>query len=482
MKLSRSDTPAEAQAWLVLLSGPKAGARYPLRGVATRLGRAATNDIVVDGEDASVVSSSHLEIRKNGNRFRLRDLGSTNGTYVGDGRVSDVTLSQDMVIRLGAGGPRFAFEVENVRTRRVDKTVVMSALAVQPNEDAEATGGSISGKDEQLLSHAVSKARQARRMGQSNQTVIIMREALGQAIDRSGKKFKLMIGALVVVLFALGGYGYWTIEEIKLENSGIDQQIQVIEEKLAGGGLEASEIEGLLDELEAQQRRARALQSGLLYRWGVWGEEQIFVQREIRALMKDFGAEVYSVPPEFIEQVKRFIEQYQTRDQQHVERALGRSRDDLDTMRRIFEEAKLPPDLAYMALVESAFLRDSVSRAGAVGPWQFTEATARYYGMKVGQGVDERRDIEKSTMAATRYMRELILNFGSGSSVMLALAAYNLGPTKVRRAVRTVEDPIKQRNFWYLYRVRALPVETRQYVPKIVAAIIIGRNPQRFGF
>ena len=482
MKPPRSDTPAEAQAWLVLLSGPKAGARYPLRGVTTRLGRAAANDIVVDGEDASVVSSHHLEIRKDGNRFRLRDLGSTNGTYVGDRRVSDATLSRDMGIRLGAGGPRFAFELDNVCARPVEKTVVVSALAAQPKEEADASGGSISRKDGQLLSHAVSKARQARRMGRSDQTVIIMREALGEAIGRSGKKLKLMIGALVVALFGLGGYGYWTIEEIKLEKSGIDQQIQVIEEKLAGGRLEASEIEGLLDELEAQQRRARALQSGLLYRWGVWGEEQIFVQREIRALMKDFGAEVYSIPPEFVEQVKRFIEQYQTRDQQHVERALGRSRGDLDTMRRIFEEAKLPPDLAYMALVESAFLRDSVSRAGAVGPWQFTEATARHYGMKVGPGVDERHDIEKSTMAATRYMRELILNFGSGSSVMLALAAYNLGPTRVRRAVRKVEDPIKQRNFWYLYRVRALPVETRQYVPKIVAAIIIGRNPQRFGF
>ncbi len=65
---------------------------------------------------------------------------------------------------------------------------------------------------------------------------------------------------------------------------------------------------------------------------------------------------------------------------------------------------------------------------------------------------------------------------------MLALAAYNLGPTRVKQAITKVEDPIKQRNFWYLYRVRALPQETREYVPKIIAAIVIGRNPARFGF
>ena len=96
--------------------------------------------------------------------------------------------------------------------------------------------------------------------------------------------------------------------------------------------------------------------------------------------------------------------------------------------------------------------------------------------------MDERLDPRKSTQAAGRYIRDLILDFGSGSSVMLALAAYNLGPGKVKRAVRTVSDPIKQRNFWYLYRARALPKETRQYIPKTIAAIIIGRNPERFGF
>ena len=76
----------------------------------------------------------------------------------------------------------------------------------------------------------------------------------------------------------------------------------------------------------------------------------------------------------------------------------------------------------------------------------------------------------------------LILDFGAGSSVMLALAAYNGGPTKVKAGDAAGGDPIKQRNFWYLYRVRALPAETREYVPKVVAVLIIARHPERFGF
>ena len=95
--------------------------------------------------------------------------------------------------------------------------------------------------------------------------------------------------------------------------------------------------------------------------------------------------------------------------------------------------------------------------------------------------VDERTNLEKSTRASCRFLRELILDFGAGSSVMLALAAYNLGPSKVKQAVmNTVRDPIKQRDFWYLYRVNALPRETREYVPKVVAAN--DRRPQPAAF
>jgi membrane-bound lytic murein transglycosylase D len=152
-------------------------------------------------------------------------------------------------------------------------------------------------------------------------------------------------------------------------------------------------------------------------------------------------------------------------------------------MRRVLKEEQLPLDLAFIPLVESALAPEKSSAAGALGPWQLTPATARAFGLRVDHQVDERMDLTKSTRASCRFLRSLILDFGSGSSVMLALAAYNLGPYKVKQAViNTVKDPIKQRNFWYLYRAGALPKETREYVPKVVAAMIIGRNARHFGF
>ena len=112
-----------------------------------------------------------------------------------------------------------------------------------------------------------------------------------------------------------------------------------------------------------------------------------------------------------------------------------------------------------------------------------TAPTARAYGLRVDGETDERKDLVKSTGASCRYLKDLILDFGAGSSGMLALAAYHSGAAKVKLAVsRTVLDPIQQRNFWYLYRTRALPAETREYVPKVFAAILIGRNPRHFGF
>ncbi len=475
--------PDNLRAWLVRTSGTLAGARFPIQAPLTRVGRVPENDVVVD--DSPTVSAHHLEVRKDGDTYRLADLNSTNGTFVNGERVTETALEASTSIQLGAGGPEFTFVLEAPSAVDFNQTVLalppLTSNASGSAEPAETPEAPISKEDEVLLSMAVARARMARRSGAGDQTVVIMREMLGSALHRTSRRFKIVIAVLSLALLAITSYGFWKIDSLKREKRGIDGQIRDIEGRLEKLGEDSQETDQLIDRLEGYEDRARALQSTLLYRVGVREQEES-IKREIRALMAEFGAETYSIPPEFMEQVKRFIQRYQGSDRPHMDHALGEASKVMGTMRRIFEQQNLPPDLAYMVLVESALDRDNTSAAGAVGLWQFTPATAKAYGLRVGRGVDERLDARKSTRAACKYIRELILDFGSGSSVMLALAAYNLGPARVKQAVRKVRDPIKQRNFWYLYRVRALPAETREYVPKVIAAMIIARHPEQFGF
>jgi soluble lytic murein transglycosylase-like protein len=458
------------RAWLVLRFGSAAATRLPIRQAVTRIGRDPANDLVVEGPGSEAVSHDHLEIRVDDDGHRLIDLGSLNGTFVDGHRVTAASLSSGAVIRLGSAGPEIRFEVAADELPSVERT------AIRPPEAAPAS------REDTVVSAAVREARQARRQGLSDQTGVIMRSMLGAAVRRSSRRLRMTIGLLVLVLVGLTAAGLWRIGQLEAEKRDVDRHIRELDALLAAGSEDPDELDRLAVQIETYQARAQAVQDSILYRLGTFGRHDAFVQAEIKALMTELGAEVYSIPPEFIEQVNRFIVRFQERDRANVARVLGRRRADVDVMRGIFAEQKLPPDLVYIVLVESALDLDSVSPAGAVGPWQFTASTARGYGMRVDEQVDERTDLRKSTAAAARYIRDLILEFGAGSSVMLALAAYNVGPSRVKRAVQRVEDPIKQRNFWYLYRVRALPAETREYVPKIVAAIIIGRHPARFGF
>jgi len=490
MEPSSSSAKPSLNAWLVRVTGPLDGTRHFIRGEVFRVGRDPTNDLVVDGAEAAIVSGLHMEIRREGSTHRLVDLSSTNGTFVDGQRVSEITLRPRSLITLGPNGPQFQFELDVVASQDLTQTlVVQEGPPVQASSAvgevlviAPSTERPFDKHQEALLTEAVKKARQARRSGIGGQTAIIMREVLGAAIHRSSRKFKWTIGFLIAALISVVAYGTWTIQNLKKQKTRIDVQINQIEAKLQAADKDPNQVDALVEELSDYQAQAREMQKKLLYRLGVRSQEQDFIEAEIKALMAEFGAEEYSIPPEFTGQVREFIRHYQGPDRGNMERALKRSRRELETARQQLQDDNLPPDLAYMVLVESAFIKGNTSSAGAAGLWQFTRSTAKAYGLKVTESLDERLNTRKSTQAAGRYMRELILDFGAGSSVMLALAAYNLGPGKVKRAVRTVNDPIKERNFWYLYRVRALPPETRSYVPKIIAAIIIGRHPERFGF
>ena len=145
------------------------------------------------------------------------------------------------------------------------------------------------------------------------------------------------------------------------------------------------------------------------------------------------------------------------------------------SVEQIFEELGIPQELVYLSLVESGFNPRAYSRARAAGPWQFMKATGRIYGLRVNWYIDERRDPVKSSVAAAQHLRDLFDRFGSWP---LALAAYNAGSGKISRAIRKAGT----RDFWKIAKTRYIRRETRQYVPKFMAATIIASNPTLFGF
>ena len=468
-----------AKAWLLSRSGPLAGTRFPMAEGTIRIGRASDNDVVVNGADSAMVSQYHAEISRSAGSCRVRDLGSTNGTWLNGERITDAEVSPPATLQLGSSGPEFSLVLEEAAPAELDRTIEIPPSVAAPTPDPTA---SLITAHEDLISSAVVRARRMRAHGLGGQTMTIMRGVVEQALQRSHRRLRIVGFSLLAALLTVSSMAIWRIAVLNRDKHAIDTHIRQLEAELQKSS-GSTDFDRLLSQLGDYQNEAESLQRSLLYRLGGAPEHDDFVTQQLRSLMAEFGAEVYSIPPEFIDRVNHYIEQNLGPDRPIVARALSRSGGELQTIRRILDEEQLPPDLAYIPLVESALDSDGESAAGAVGPWQFTAATAREYGLHVGGHGDERTDLVKSTRAACKYLRDLILDFGAGSSVMLALAAYDSGTAKVKQAVaKTVRDPIKQRNFWYLYRRRALPLETREYVPKVFALMLIGRNPHHFGF
>ncbi len=180
-------------------------------------------------------------------------------------------------------------------------------------------------------------------------------------------------------------------------------------------------------------------------------------------------------PSELNEKVSEFIAFFQQRAENFFSKALGRSQAYEEMMKKIFREKNLPEELFYLALIESGYNPQATSRAKAGGIWQFLAKTAKRFGLKVDKWVDERRDPEKSTYAAAEYLKSLYAIFNCWD---LATASYNAGEGKVLRGMKKTNS----QDFWELSRHRYLKQETKRYVPMFLAAVIIAKEPQKYGF
>ena len=184
----------------------------------------------------------------------------------------------------------------------------------------------------------------------------------------------------------------------------------------------------------------------------------------------------HDLPIEINDRVLTFLSYYQDgRGRFTIERALQHVGRYQSMIEQILKEEGVPLDLIYLCQAESAFQPRALSRAKARGMWQFISSRGKEYGLRQTWWIDERSDPEKSTRAAARHLKDLYQEFGDW---YLAMAAYNAGPVRIHRAMDKTGDD----SFWKLADKRALPKETTNYVPNILALTIIGKNPEKYGF
>lgn len=183
---------------------------------------------------------------------------------------------------------------------------------------------------------------------------------------------------------------------------------------------------------------------------------------------------VFDFPIDLNDKVLTWVRLFTTSRKGFIEGALSRATQYLPMVRQIFTEEGIPHDLAYLAVIESGYKNTANSRAQAVGMWQFIRSTGRVYGLTGNAWVEERRDPVKATRAAARYLRNL---YESSGDWYLALTGYNAGPMTTERAIQGTGS----RNYWDHVRSRFLRNETKNYVPELCAAILIGRFPERYG-
>jgi membrane-bound lytic murein transglycosylase D len=207
------------------------------------------------------------------------------------------------------------------------------------------------------------------------------------------------------------------------------------------------------------------------------------LDRAIRSILAKFDADTYAVPPVFKEALQQQVDALAKAG--NLRFIYARRNRFWPNIAREFAALGLPEEMAYIAWAETQFDPAAVSPVGAKGMWQMTPATARELGLRVDDQVDERLDVPKQTRAAARKLANLLADYGS-DSFMLALASYNRGENGVRYVLHQIAQEKggfrkEKRDFWHLYRLKRLPRETMDYVPRVLAAAVVCSDPRRYG-
>jgi pSer/pThr/pTyr-binding forkhead associated (FHA) protein/soluble lytic murein transglycosylase-like protein len=500
------------------LSGSLKGKTSSSGKTTVRIGRAADCDVRFDAARDQKVSNHHAEFLYEDGQWFIVDTGSTNGTIIEGLKVHKQRLRQGEEIQIGAGGPLVRVEFDaadglggSMKTEIVSSDTVQKYLKkpsqpprIDSTSELQAVSSDLKlGADTgtaRLAEIAAKKVAEERAKvgGQSSgKTMLIMASAFKEvnvhARTMTRKRWVKVVagvaGAALVVVSVMGVV-IWRqqkqIEELVQKKLGLDKQIAQVQAKME----EETDPEKLVDleqqlgTLSANAQTALAAVAKTDKQEGQKladsGDE---LDRQIREILTAFDAQTYTVPPIFKQALKEQIDELQAAP--NLKYIYRRKQKYWPMITREFQALGLPEEMAYIAWAETQFDPKAKSAAGAAGMWQLTATTAQGFNLKVEKSVDERMDPEKETRAAAHYLANLLAEYGS-DSFMLAMASYNRGEAGIRRVLHQLaQEPggfrKEKRDFWHLYRLKKLPEETRDYVPRVLAAAIVSKNAKKLG-
>jgi pSer/pThr/pTyr-binding forkhead associated (FHA) protein len=511
--------------YLEVIRGAQPGKRFLLPDGAVSIGRNTQNTIILDNEKS--VSGHHSIIYKSPERILFQDLQSTNGSFVNDQQITERELSAHDVIGFGKAGPRLKLIVSEVElpvysgqpdpnqssmqakhaalsseasTYEEDQNTIFRAKKeLQPSSDSlnpsktyefeqKILNKNIRSDEMKVLMNDDTRMEKILSRGNLGSTQTNMLRTVHKAHKSMRRQWYYIISGIVTVclcviaFFGIRSFQYQRIiEKAKILKSDIDAYDQKIASAKNKPTQNKAELERLIKELEEKQKSLSSIKT----RIDVADFGKVYsdpLEQRIDEILQRFGETDYQIPKEMKERVQHHLDIYSKSMKGTISRYIKRKEKYFPFIQKVFKEKNIPADLAYVSMLESGFNPLALSHAGARGLWQFMPHTGRRFGLTVTDQVDERTDPEKATVAAAEYFKELIGMFGGKSAVMLCMAAYNAGEGRVMGALRKIDDPMRNRDFWYIYRMGYLAEETNEYIPRVIALALISEYPQEYGF
>lgn len=474
--------------YLEIVRGIDLGKRYSLSEGAVTIGRSDDN-VIIFNQDELLVSNHHAILYMYPDNFCIQDINSRNGTYLNGKRISINEVQINDIIGFGEKGPRLKLLCTNddIIRKDSDKQIADDLLAEIPslagNPSTEPASICTKELEHKILNNSIKSDELSKLVQQSACLKKMLQKGIRSETQSNPfitpysahlkNRSRMIMLTCVFIFISFFAMVYLTIRFFHLKTrpdsystSKMPKRTNVSNSQLVG--FDQS------NHLDLFRSLFNASDSHPIYTDTI----DLFLYE----ILSGFGNTDYQIPPQMTSSVKHHLKVYSQSNKKMVNRLLKRKELYFPMIQKIFAEKNIPSQLAYISMLESGFNPNALSHAGARGLWQFMPQTARKYGLKVDSIYDERIEPEKATYAAAEYLKDLIGIFGAKSSIMLVMAAYNAGEKRIIDALRKIDDPIRDRDFWYIYRKGYLAEETNEYIPRILALMIIDNNREYFGF